>query len=87
MVLKELCLLRGVSGDEGQLHRLVYILLDNACKYAGAGGTVAVVLSRAADRLKLTVRNTGPAIPPEHLEHLFEPFYRSDSARTREAGG
>ena len=75
------------SGDEGQLHRLVYILLDNACKYAGAGGTVAVVLSRAADRLKLTVRNTGPAIPPEHLEHLFERFYRSDSARTREAGG
>ena len=76
-----------VNGDEGQLRRLVYILLDNACKYAGSGGAVAVVLSRTSDRLKLTVRNTGPAIPPEHLEHLFERFYRSDSARTREAGG
>ena len=60
-----------VNGDEGQLRRLVYILLDNACKYAGSGGAVAVVLSRTSDRLKLTVRNTGPAIPPEHLEHLF----------------
>ncbi len=76
-----------VSGDEGQLRRLVYILLDNACKYAGTDGTVSVTLSRPSDRLKLTVRNTGPAIPPEHLEHLFERFYRSDSARTREAGG
>ncbi|HJG87092.1 HAMP domain-containing sensor histidine kinase [Pseudoflavonifractor capillosus] len=76
-----------VSGDEGQLRRLVYILLDNACKYAGAGGAVSVTLGRTADRLRLTVRNTGPAIPPEHLEHLFERFYRSDSARTREAGG
>ena len=76
-----------VSGDEGQLRRLVYILLDNACKYAGAGGAVPVTLGRTADRLRLTVRNTGPAIPPEHLEHLFERFYRSDSARTREAGG
>ena len=76
-----------VNGDEGQLRRLVYILLDNACKYAGSGGAVAVVLSRTSDRLKLTVRNTGPAIPPEHLEHLFERFDRSDSARTREAGG
>ena len=76
-----------VSGDEGQLRRLLYILLDNACKYAGTDGTVSVTLSRPSDRLKLTVRNTGPAIPPEHLEHLFERFYRSDSARTREAGG
>ena len=76
-----------VHGDEGQLRRLVYILLDNACKYAGSDGAVSVVLCRAADRLKLTVRNTGPAIPPEHLEHLFERFYRSDSARTRDAGG
>ena len=76
-----------VSGDESQLRRLVYILLDNACKYAGAGGTVSVSLCRTQDRLRLAVRNTGPAIPPEHLEHLFERFYRSDSARTREAGG
>ena len=74
-----------VSGDEGQLRRLVYILLDNACKYAGTDGTVSVTLSRPSDRLKLTVRNTGPAIPPEHLDHLFERFYRSASARTREA--
>ena len=35
----------------------------------------------------LTVRNTGPAIPPEHLEHLFERFYRADDSRARSSGG
>lgn len=76
-----------VSGDEGQLRRLVLILLDNACKYAPEGGTVELRLCRVQDRVRLTVHNTGAPIPAEHLPHLFERFYRSDSARTREAGG
>lgn len=76
-----------VRGDVAQLRRLVYILLDNACKYAGKGGRVEVRLSWVQEKLRLAVCNTGPAIPPEHLPHLFERFYRSDSARSREAGG
>ncbi|SBV95512.1 ATPase/histidine kinase/DNA gyrase B/HSP90 domain protein [uncultured Eubacteriales bacterium] len=75
------------SGDEGQLRRLTMILLDNACKYAGDRGRVDVHLTRSQEKLKLTVRNTGTPIPPEHLEHLFERFYRADSARSRDAGG
>ena len=76
-----------VTGDEGQLRRLVLILLDNAVKYTPEGGAVTVALVRVQERARLTVHNTGEAIPPEHLEHLFERFYRSDSARTRQAGG
>ena len=76
-----------VTGDEGQLRRLVLILLDNAVKYTPRGGAVTVALVRVQERVRLTVHNTGEAIPPEHLEHLFERFYRSDSARTRQAGG
>lgn len=74
-------------GDEGQLLRLVMILLDNAVKYAGEKGRVTVGLEETQGRLRLSVSNTGPAIPPEHLPHLFERFYRSDAARDREQGG
>lgn len=76
-----------VWGDEGQLRRLVMILLDNAVKYAGEQGRVIVTLEEFQGRPRLAVTNTGPAIPPEHLPHLFERFYRSDAARDREQGG
>lgn len=76
-----------VQGDEGQLRRLVVILLDNAVKYAGEQGAVTLRLDRLQDRPRLSIHNTGPAIPPEHLPHLFERFYRADSARDRTQGG
>ena len=76
-----------LRGDEGQLRRLVMILLDNAVKYAGAGGTVTLTLERHQERLRLAVHNTGEPIPPEHLPHLFERFYRADAARNRSGGG
>jgi len=75
------------QGDQEQLRRMVVILLDNAVKYAGEKGAVTVELSEAQGRLRLSVHNTGPAITPEHLPHLFERFYRSDSARDRSQGG
>ena len=76
-----------MEGDEGQLRRLLMILLDNAVKYAGEHGTVTLALTRVQDRLRLSVTNSGPPIPPEHLPHLFERFYRADSSRSREQGG
>lgn len=76
-----------VWGDEGQLRRLVMILLDNAVKYAGEQGRVIVRLDETQGKPRLTVNNSGPAIPPEHLPHLFERFYRSDAARDRAQGG
>ncbi len=90
-----------LRGDEGQLRRLVMILLDNAVKYAGPGGTVTLTLERHQERLRLAVHNTGEPIPPEHLAvhntgepippehlpHLFERFYRADAARNRSGGG
>ena len=77
-----------VRGREDQLRRLAAIFLDNAVKYAGAQGKVRVALTRGEKGgACLTVRNTGPAIPPEHLEHLFERFYRADDSRARSSGG
>ena len=71
-----------LRGDEGQLRRLVMILLDNAVKYAGPGGTVTFTLERHQERLRLAVHNTGEPIPPEHLPHLFERSTRADAAGT-----
>ena len=77
-----------VSGHADQLRRLVTILLDNAVKYAGDRGAVAVRLDRCEkNAARLTVKNTGPAIPPAQLEHLFERFYRADDSRARTSGG
>ena len=76
-----------LTGDEAQLRRLVRILLDNGVKYAGTCGKVSLTLNRQQDKLRLAVRNTGTPIPPEHLPHLFERFYRADSARDRSQGG
>ncbi|TEB06038.1 Sensor kinase CusS [Pelotomaculum schinkii] len=76
-----------LTGDEGQLNQLAVILLDNACKYAGKSGTVTLTLKRLQESVLLTVSNTGAPIPVEHLNHIFERFYRSDSSRSREQGG
>lgn len=76
-----------VRGDPDGLDRLVMILLDNAVKYAGQAGSVSVALKRRQERGVLTVCNSGEPIPPEHLERLFQRFYRVDSSRSRQAGG
>ena len=70
-----------VNGDEARLRQLTTILLDNACKYAGKGGSVTVSLTASGDKARLSVSNTGDVIPPEQLRHLFERFYRADPAR------
>lgn len=69
-------------GDPSRLGRLVSSLLDNACKYADDGGQVDVELHQRGQNIVYTVHNTGPAIPPEDLPHIFDRFYRGDKART-----
>ncbi|MCI7660258.1 sensor histidine kinase [Flintibacter sp.] len=76
-----------IHGDLDCLERLVMILLDNAVKYAGEAGRVRLELQRRQERAVLTVTNTGQPIPPEHLDHLFQRFYRADGSRSRKEGG
>ncbi|MBP3892991.1 MAG: sensor histidine kinase [Atopobiaceae bacterium] len=76
-----------VQGDRNWLNRLVRILIDNACKYGADGTSVDVRLAQEAVKTVLTVHNMGNPIDEEDLPHVFERFYRSDKARSREAEG
>jgi two-component system, OmpR family, heavy metal sensor histidine kinase CusS len=76
-----------VSGDPDSLRRLLFNLLDNAIKYTCQGGEIEVRCREHERFVKLTISDTGVGIPPEHIPHIFERFYRVDPARSREAGG
>ncbi len=76
-----------LTGNESQLKQLVSILLDNACKYAGEKGIVAVTLVREQKKICLKINNTGSPIPATDLPFIFERFYRADKSRAREQGG
>ena len=76
-----------VSGDNGQLRRLVGILLDNAIKYSAESDVVTLTLMRKQNKAVLTVHNWGISITSEDLEHLFERFYRADRSRSKEGYG
>lgn len=75
--------------DPVRLRQALGNLVANAVQYSGDGSTVLVRVSRDAvsDEVVLAVRDDGPGIAPEHLEHLFDRFYRTDTSRTRATGG
>ncbi|MGZ3430122.1 MAG: sensor histidine kinase, partial [Polyangia bacterium] len=62
-------------------------LVDNAIKYTPAGGRVSVRAEARGGKVRIFVEDTGPGIPKEHHQRLFERFYRGDDARSRDLGG
>ena len=60
------------------LEQLLYQLLSNAFKFTPAGGLVTVELRLSGGRVLLSVEDTGPGIPPERLESLFDSYHQSD---------
>jgi signal transduction histidine kinase len=75
-----------VRGDENQLRRVFYNLLDNAIKYTGPGGAVTLSCRLSGGTAEVSVEDTGIGIPAEHLPRVFDRFYRVDPARTGENG-
>jgi signal transduction histidine kinase len=69
-------------GDTRLAERLVANLVDNAIRHNTRGGTVDVTTGTDSDTATLTVTNTGPVIPPDRLDHLFQPFTRLAGHRT-----
>jgi signal transduction histidine kinase len=79
--------LPAVEADPLRARQIVHNLLGNAVRHTPAGGAVRVRARRAADGVEVTVADTGEGIPPEHLPHVFERFYRADRSRSRATGG
>ena len=77
-----------VDADRIILRQILINLLDNAIKYSPTGGRIAVrVLRGGAHTAAIEVEDSGPGIPPEHRDKVFDRFYRIDEARSREDGG
>jgi len=76
-----------VYGDRDWLYQAVLNVLSNAVKYTPEGGRVAVRLLLGRDRYGIAVADTGPGIPKEEQDKVFEPFYRASTRGEVEGTG
>jgi two-component system sensor histidine kinase BaeS len=76
-----------VRVDRVRLAQVLDNLVVNAIRHTPAGGSITLAARRDAGSVELTVTDTGEGIEAEHLPHVFERFYRVDSARDRRHGG
>ncbi len=74
-------------GDADRLQQVVWNLLSNAIKFTPSGGTVSLRVERTGNMARFVVRDTGPGLPPEHIQFIFERFRQVDSSTTRRFGG
>lgn len=71
-----------VSGDVDYLAQVLYNLMDNACKYADAGGMIEIRSEKLGSKVKISISNTGTDIPKEQLRYIFDRFYKVDQSRS-----
>ncbi|HXC78237.1 MAG TPA: sensor histidine kinase, partial [Candidatus Acidoferrum sp.] len=76
-----------MTTDRPKLVQAFDNLLDNAAKFSPPGTPIDIQAEIAGDEIRISVRDHGPGISPEHWSRVFERFYKVDRARPREAGG
>ena len=76
-----------ILADEDRVIQILTNLTDNALQYTPEGGSVSIFAKRGNNEIQFSVRDSGIGIPPEHLSHIFDRFYRVDKSRSRQAGG
>jgi len=76
-----------IRGDKSSLRELFLNLLDNAIRYTPRGRSIVITISRKGKSACVAIKDSGIGIPEEHLNHIFERFYRVDKARSRSEGG
>jgi signal transduction histidine kinase len=73
--------------DPERVGQILRNLLNNALTHTPAGGVIEIRAETKGDEIEVTVRDTGEGIEPEHLNNIFERFYRTDQSRERATGG
>jgi len=76
-----------VMADPDAMNQVFGNLIENSIKYAKAGKRILVGARLLASEVEFTVQDFGPGIASEHIDRIFERFYRIDKARSRESGG
>lgn len=76
-----------VVGDEGRLRQILFNLAGNAVKFTETGGVTIDLARRPNDRLRFSVRDTGPGVPPDKQALIFEEFTQADAGVARRHGG
>jgi len=76
-----------VNVDAQRIGEVLANLLENALRHTQAGGNVTLAAARDGDAAVLTVTDSGDGLEPDELERIFERFYRTDTARSRDRGG
>ena len=76
-----------VDGDPGRLHQVAVNLIANAVKYTSSGGIVTVKTGTDGSLAFLDVVDTGPGIPADEIDHVFERFWRGRDARSTSGSG
>ena len=79
--------LRHILADEDRAVQVLTNLAGNALQYTPEGGRVTISAKQVNNEVQIAVRDTGIGIPPEHLAHIFDRFYRIDKSRSRQSGG
>jgi two-component system phosphate regulon sensor histidine kinase PhoR len=72
-----------VQGHRQRLHRALLNLMDNALRYSPDGTSIDVEVQSSGDWLRIGIRDHGPGLSEQDLEHMFERFYRGDASRCR----
>ena len=76
-----------VEGNEELLKQVWINLLDNAVKFSPRQGEIRLDVTEGKDTVTVSVSNTGPEIPPEKMDKIFNKFYQSDESHSTEGNG
>jgi signal transduction histidine kinase len=74
-----------VRADSRRIVQVIRNLVVNALAYAKT--SIEISAAREGDRVAIRIADDGPGIAPEHIERIFDRFYRADASRSRATGG
>ncbi|HHV64215.1 MAG TPA: HAMP domain-containing protein [Peptococcaceae bacterium] len=76
-----------IFADKNMIKQAIRIFIDNALKYTPPGGEIIISLDSEDEYCTVSIKDTGPGMSKEELEHIFDRFYRAQLARTQVKGG